>query len=51
MDEVAGFVVDREQMIPLRFVDREQTRTEQGSWPTETTVSLWLKGDTNLVID
>ena len=38
-------------MIPFnaqRFVDWEQTRTEQGSWPTETMVSLWFKSDTHL---
>ena len=44
---VAAFVL----MIPSsaqRFVDREQTRTEQGSWPTKTMVSLWFKSETNL---
>ena len=44
--EVACFVVDLKQMIPLnaqQFVDWDQTRTEQESWPTETMVSLWFK--------
>ena len=51
MEEVAAFVVDIKQMIPLsaqRFADWEQTRTEQGNWPTKTMVSLWFKSETNL---
>ena len=39
MDEVAPFLVDLKQMIPLNA---------QGSWPTKTMVSLWFKSDTNL---
>ena len=38
-------------MIPSsaqRFVDREQTRTEQGNWPTKVLVSIWFKSETNL---
>ena len=51
MDEVAAFLVDLRQMVPLnaqRFVDWEQTRTEQGSWPIKTMVRLRFKNDTNL---
>ena len=42
MEEVAAFLVDLKHMIPLSaqgFVDWEQTRTEQGNWPTNTMVS------------
>ena len=38
MDEVAAFVVDLKRMTSLnapRFVDWEQTKTEQGKWPTQ----------------
>ena len=38
-------------MIPSsaqRFVDQEQTRTEQVNWPTEVLVSMWFKSETNL---
>ena len=31
-----------------KYVDWDPTRTEQGSWPTETTVNMWFKNDTNL---
>ena len=44
MDDVDSFVVDLDQRIPLntqRFVVWEQTRTEQGNWPTKTLTSLW----------
>ena len=38
-------------MIPLnaqRFMDSEQTRSEQGTWRTKILVSLWFKNETNL---
>ena len=42
--EFKGWVTDYSQ----RFVDWEQTRAEQGSWPTKKRVSWWFKSDTNL---
>ena len=31
-----------------KYIDWDQTRTEQGSWPTKLIVSMWLKNETNL---
>ena len=31
-----------------KYIDWDQTRTEQGTWPTKTIVSMWFRNDTNL---
>ena len=51
IEEVAAFFVDLKPMIPLstqRFMDSEQTRSEQGTWRTKLLVSMWFKSETNL---
>ena len=42
---------DLQQMVPNEFqqyIDWNQTNTEQGNWPTKTTVNMWFKNETNL---
>ena len=51
VDEVAHSFFNLKQMIPLnaqRFVDWEQTNTEQWNWPTKVLISMWFKSETNL---
>ena len=31
-----------------KYIDWEQTRTEQGTWPTKTIVSMWFRNETGL---
>ena len=43
LDEVMRFIVDLQKMVPNEFhqyIDWNQTRTEQGSWPTKTIVNM-----------
>ena len=38
-------------MVPDQFhkyIDWDQTRTEQGTWPTKTIVNMWSKNETNM---
>ena len=40
-------------MIPeslRKYIDWEQTRSEQGHWPNKTMVSVWFKNETNLAV-
>ena len=42
--EVSNFIRDLEKMVPdqfHKFIDWDQTRTEQGTWPTKTFVNMW----------
>ena len=51
-DEVLMLVSDLEKMVPRRahkWSDWDQTRKEQGPWPTKTMVSVWFINETNLV--
>ena len=51
-DEVATLVSDLERMVPQeahKWTDWDQTRKEQGTWPTEILVSMLFKNETNLV--
>ena len=32
----------------IKYFDWDQTRTEQGTWPTKTFVNMWFKNETNL---
>ena len=43
---------DLERMVPQqaqKWIDWDQTRKEQGTWPTKSMVSMWFKHETNLV--
>ena len=43
---------DLETMVPQqaqKWVDWDQTRKEQGTWPTKMMESMWFKNETNLV--
>ena len=50
--EVSNFIKDLNQMVPGKIksilIDWDQTRTEQGTWPTKTIVSMWFRNETNL---
>ena len=38
-------------MVPSEFhkyIDWDQTRTEQWNWPTKTFLNMWFRNDTNL---
>ena len=51
-DEVATLVSGLQRMAPQQahnWIDLDQTRKEQGTWPTKTMVSVWFKNETNLV--
>ena len=51
LDEVMRFIVDLQKMVPNefhRYIDWDQTRTEQGNWPTKTNVNVWFKNETHL---
>ena len=53
MEEIKDFIDDLEEMIPEsshKYIDWEQTKSEQGHWPTKNTVSMWFKSDMNLVV-
>ena len=50
-EEVMVFIVDLQKIMPGQFhqyVDRDQSRKEQGNWTTRTTVNMWFKNETNL---
>ena len=50
LDEVVLFIVDLQNMVPNEFhqyIDWNQTRTEQGTWPTKTFVNMWFKNETD----
>ena len=49
--EVSNFIQDLHQMVPdphKKYVDWEQTKTEQGTWPTKTMVNMWFSNEANL---
>ena len=51
LNEVMLFIVDLQKMLPNelhQYVDWDLTWTEQGNWPTKTTVNVWFKNETNL---
>ena len=48
-NEVTNFIGDLQNTVPNEFhkyVDWDQTRTEQGNWRTKTFVSMWFKNET-----
>ena len=50
-DEVENSTGDLQKMVPNAFhqyIAWNQTRTEQGNWPTKTIVNVWFKNDTRL---
>ena len=50
-EEVVVFIVDLQKIIPGQFhqhIDCDQSRKEQGNWPTKTIVNMWFKNETNL---
>ena len=49
--DVSNFIKDLHQMVPDQYrkcIDWYQTRTEQGTWPIKTMVSMWFNNETNL---
>ena len=49
--EVLDFVRDLQEMLPdqyQKYIDWDQTRTEQGTWPTKSIVCIWFRNETNL---
>ena len=51
-DEVSILVKDSETMVPQqahKWIDWDQTRKEERTWPTKTMVSMWFKNETNFV--
>ena len=51
LDEVVLFIVNLQKMVPNEFhqyIDWNQTRTEQGNWPTKTIVNMCFKNETHL---
>ena len=49
--KVTNFIKDLHSMVPdqsQKCIDWDQTRTEQGTWPTKTIVSVWFRNETNL---
>ena len=51
-DEVAKLLSDLERMVPQpaqKWIDWDQTKKEQGTWPRKIMVSMWFKHETNLV--
>ena len=50
--EVSNFSSDLHHMVPealkKKYVDWEQTRTEQGTWRTKIVVSMWFSNDGEL---
>ena len=50
---IQNFIADMEKMILERshkYFDWEQTKSEQGPWPTKNMVSVWFRSETNLVV-
>ena len=50
-NEVTTFIKDLHKMVAIQFhkyIDLDQTRTEQGTWMTKTLVSMWFKNETNM---
>ena len=52
--EVSNFIQDLHQMVPDHidiyiyiYIYWEQTRTEQGTWPTKTMDNMWFSNETN----
>ena len=51
IDEVMVMIVDLEKMMPSQFIqffEWDQSRKEQGNWPTKTIVNMWFKNETNM---
>ena len=49
--EVSNFIKDLHRMVPgpcKKYVDWEQTKTEQGTRPTKTMVNMWFSNETKL---
>ena len=49
--EVSNFISDMQKLVPNVFhkhIDWDQTKTEQGTWPTKKFVNMWFKNETNL---
>ena len=47
--EVTNFIKDLHRMVhDQKYIDWDQTRTAQGTWPTKTIVSMWFRNETNL---
>ena len=52
-DEVMTILSDLEKMIPRQahqWIDWDQTREQQGNWPTKKMVSVWFKNETILAL-
>ena len=50
-NEVTNFISDLQKMVLNEFhkhIDWDQTKTEQGNWPTKTFVNMWFKNETNM---
>ena len=51
-EEMTTFLTDLEKMVPQqaqKWIDWDQSKVEQETWPRKITVSMWLKHETNLV--
>ena len=47
----SDFVKDLHEIVPdpfKKYVDWEQTKTEQGAWPTNTMVNMWFSNEASL---
>ena len=48
---MSNFIRDLHKMVLdhyRKYLDGDQTRTEQGTWPTRTMVNMWFSNETNL---
>ena len=49
--EVSDFIRDLQKMLPdqyQKYINWDQTRTAQGTWPTKTVVSMWFRNETHI---
>ena len=49
--EVSDFIRDLPKMLPdqyQKYINWDQTRTAQGTWPTKTVVNMWFRNETHI---
>ena len=49
--EVSAFIRDLQKMLPdqcQKYIDWDQTRIEQETWPAKTIVSMWFRNEAKL---
>ena len=50
--EVSNLINDLHKMVPdalRKYIDWDQTRNEQGTWPTKIMVNLWFSNEANML--